>query len=207
MKINIISDFVCPFCYIGASHLDQALEELDLTDVDIEYKSYQLDPDAKYVEGSDYWDDLANNKGVNVKELGTSKNSILEMAKNAGLTYNIDDFKNANTLDAHILFQYAKEQGKGNEYFDRLYRAVFTEGLVISDHDVLTSLADEVGLNKEEVKEVLADSEKYRYEVTSDILEARQIGVSSVPFFVINDKYGVVGAQPKEHFIEVIKQL
>lgn len=207
MKITIFADFVCPFCYIGGTFLKQALEELNLTDVNIEYKSFQLSPTTQYVEGIDYWEGLAKDKGISLEQIKSARPGIMQMAELANLEFNIDTVKNANTLDAHRLFQYANEQGKGNEFFESVYKAIFTDNLVISDHGVLTDLAEEVGLSREKSQEILSGGQEYKEEVENEILQAGQIGVSGVPFFIFDDKYAVTGAQPKANFIQFIKEV
>ena len=207
MNITIWADFVCPFCYIGNANMDQAIEEAGLENIEIEYKSFQLDPNAKYVEGADYWEQLAEDKGVPIEQLKQSREAILQMAGTAGLDFRIDSAKHANTMDAHRLFQYAKQEGKGNEYFQNLYQAIFTDSQNISDHETLVDLAGKSGLNPETAEAILSEESKNQNEVQTEIMEARQVGVQGVPFFVFNNKYAVSGAQPKETFVQVFEQL
>ena len=207
MNITVWADFVCPFCYIGSTNLAAALDEAGIDDAKIEYKSFQLSPSTQYVEGSDYWEALAKEKGIDVEQLMPSRDALLQMAGESGLDFRIDDAKNANTTDAHRLFQLAKQNGKGDAFFLRLYRAIFTESVNISDHAELKRLADEVGLDADSVAEVLTNEDKFSTETRNEIMQAHQVGVQGVPFFVFNDKYAVSGAQPKEGFVEALKQI
>lgn len=208
MKITIWSDFVCPFCYIGTTNLKNALEKFEHSDeVDIEYKSYELDPNAAHVPGETYVETLAAKKGVSAAEMRTSFSQVEKMAKEAGLDFNFDIVKEANTMDAHRIFQYAAGEGKGIDFYNRLYKAVFEDGLVVSDHDTLIDLSTEVGLDEGAVRSILDNPAINRDQVRQDVAVANQIGVQGVPFFVFNDKYGVPGAQPVDVFEKALNQI
>lgn len=205
MKIEIWSDFVCPFCYIGNKHLENALEKFDHTDkVEIEYKSYQLDPTAKHLPGKTMEETLSELKGMPLAQVKQMNKQVEASAQAVGLTFNNDTAKYANTFDAHRLFHYAKTIGKGNELDERLKKAYFTDSLLISDFDTLVTLADEVGVSKEEARAVL-NSNRYADEVNAEISEASQIGVRGVPFFVFDRKYAISGAQPEEIFTKTLE--
>ena len=205
MKIEIWSDFVCPFCYIGNKHLENALEKFDHTDkVEIEYKSYQLDPTAKHLPGKTMEETLSELKGMPLAQVKQMNKQVEASAQAVGLTFNNDTAKYANTFDAHRLFHYAKTIGKGNELDERLKKAYFTDSLLISDFDTLVTLADEVGVSKEEARAVL-NSNHYADEVNAEISEASQIGVRGVPFFVFDRKYAISGAQPEEIFTKTLE--
>ncbi len=208
MQITIWSDFVCPFCYIGATHLEQALENFEHADeVDIEYKSFQLEPGATYEPDKTYLEAMVDRKNVSEEQIQQLIDQLDEMATNAGLKYNFDDMKLTDTFPAHRVFQYAKEEGKGIEYFNKLYEAYFTNGELISDPDFLTQVAAEIGLDESRVREILENEKEYDKEVVQDIYQASQIGAQGVPFFVFNNKYGVSGAQPVETFEQVLTQV
>lgn len=207
MKITIWSDFVCPFCYIGTTHLEKALENFEHADeVDIEYKSYQLEPGATYEPEKDYLQAMVDRKNASKEQMQQMIDQIDEMASNAGLNYNFEDMKLTDTFPAHRVFQYAKEEGKGYEYY-KLYEAFFINGELISDPDVLTRISSEIGLDEERVSEILNNEKEYDKEVVLDIYEASQVGVQGVPFFVFNNKYGVSGAQPVDVFEQVLTQV
>lgn len=207
MKITIWSDFVCPFCFIGESHLKQALEIFEhAQEVEIEYKSYLLMPDVEYVPGKGYAETFAEMKGMPVEQANTMLKQVIDMAKGSGVDINYDIAKLSSTSDAHRIFQYAKEQGKGNEFFSRFYAAHFSEGEVLSDSNTIIKLAGEAGLDEEKVRTLL-DSNDYAEKVNQDISEAQTVGVQGVPFFVFNNKYAVSGAQPVESFKQVLDQV
>ena len=207
MKIEVWSDFVCPFCYIGKRRLEHALEKFAHRDnVTVEYKSYQLDPTAKHIPGKDFYETFSELKGMPLPQVKAMNQQVAEQAKSVGLTYNFDTMKYANTFDAHRVAKYAETKGKGKELTERFLYAYFTESKLMSDFETLATLAEEVGLDKEEVKTVL-ESNQYINEVRRDINVARQIGVQGVPFFVVNEKYAVSGAQPEEVFTEVLQKV
>lgn len=207
MKIEIWSDFVCPFCYIGKRKLEQALEKFPHRDkVEVQFKSYQLDPDAKYDPELTFYETFSKLKGMPLDQVKVMNEQVRQHAEQVGLTYHFDTMKYANTFDAHRVAQYAKENGKGDEWTERLFYAHFTESKLISDHETLINLANEVGLDESEVKDVL-ETNKFTEEVESDIEMARNIGVQGVPFFVFNRKYAVSGAQPTETFLAALEKV
>lgn len=209
MQITIWSDFVCPFCYIGVTNLEQALEKAgyDQEAIEIEYKSFQLEPDAQYEEGKSYLQSMVERKQTTKKQMQEMIDQITVMAENVGLNYNFDDMKLTDTFTAHRLFQYAKEEGKGYEYYDELYQAFFLNGALISDHDFLKEISAKLELDAARVDEILTTEEEYAKEVVLDIQQASQVGAQGVPFFVFDNKYGVSGAQPVEIFEEVLKKI
>ncbi|MEH7239443.1 DsbA family oxidoreductase [Bacillus sp. JJ1562] len=207
MKITIWSDFVCPFCFIGESHLNKALENFShAKEVEIEYKSFLLMPDAKYVPGQSYAETFSSMKGVPLEQAKSMLKQVTDMAKNSGVEINYDNAKLTSTYDAHRVFQYAKEQGKGNEFFNRFYKAHFTEGEILNDSETVVRLAEEVGLDGTEVRKIMENQDNTDI-VTQDINEARSVGVQGVPFFVFDNKYAVSGAQPVESFNQVLDKV
>lgn len=207
MNITIWSDFMCPFCYIGEAHLDEALKDFEHADeVKIEYKSFLLSPEAKHNPDKDYYETFAEMKGMPVGQARGMFGNVVNMAKEAGLVIDYDKAKFASTIPAHHAFQYAKEQGKGNEFFKRFYAAHFTEGELLSDTDTIARLAKEIGLDEEGIRESTANGE-YTDKVNIDVHEAGQIGVQGVPFYVFNNKYAVSGAQPAAQFKQILDQV
>ena len=207
MKITIWSDFVCPFCFIGQAHLDAALEGFEHEDdVEIEYKSYLLMPDAEYQTGVSYYDFFADKFGVPIEKAKEQLKQQAETAKDSGVIMNHDIAKIANTFNGHRAFQYAKENGKGTEFFKRFYAAHFTDGEVLSDADTIVRISEEIGLNGEEVRGVV-ENEKNTDKIEQDIGQAQQLGVQGVPFFLVNDKYSISGAQPVELFQQALHQI
>jgi len=207
MKVEIWSDFVCPFCYIGKRRLEHAMDQFEHNDkIVVEFKSYQLDPNARHIPGKDFYETFSELKGMPLGQVKAMNQQVGEQAKQVGLEYHFDTMKYANTFDAHRVVKYAEEKGKGNELTERLLYAYFTESKLLSDYDTLISLAGEFDLDEAEVKEVLETS-KYSKAVREDIVTAQQIGVQGVPFFVFNEKYAVSGAQPEEVFTQVLEKV
>ena len=207
MKIDIWSDFACPFCYIGKRNLEKALEELNLLEkVEIIFHSFQLDPDAKKENPENSVTSLSNKYGITKEEAQKMIDRIVRMAKAVGLEYDYDKLIQTNTFDAHKLVQYGKEINKDNKLIERLFKAYFIDGLDIGDIEVLGDLGEEVGLHRDKVLNVL-NSQEYALKVEEDKELAQKLEISSVPFFVIDNKTAIPGAQPPETFIEVIKEI
>ncbi|WP_430788810.1 DsbA family oxidoreductase [Virgibacillus flavescens] len=207
MKIDVYSDFVCPFCYIGKRRLELAMDKFSNKEkVTITYKSYELDPNAAKNPDKTIHEILAEKFGMSVEKARQTNHNMADQAAEIGLTYRFDTMKHTNTFDAHRLAKYADEQGKGKEMTERLLQAYFTDSLHIGNYETLVSLAEEIGLDKDVVLDVL-NSTDYAKAVRSDEQEAQQIGAEGVPFFVFNDKYAVSGAQPPDVFTEVIEKV
>ena len=206
IKVEIWSDVVCPFCYIGKRRFEHALEKFpNRNEVEIEWRSFQLDPEVKPVPGMSINEYLARRKGVSVAEGKQMNDYMANMAKEVGLHYDFDKAVVANSFDAHRLIQLAKDHGKGDKMEERLFKAYFTEGKNTADHSVLIQLGTEIGLDPATIKKVL-DSSEYADKVEQDIYEAQQIGVRGVPYFVLNDRYAVSGAQGTETFLGVLNK-
>ncbi|MDW0110527.1 DsbA family oxidoreductase [Sporosarcina aquimarina] len=207
MKIEIWSDFVCPFCYIGKRKLEQALDEIKGKDrIEIEFKSYQLDPDTPKYNGQDFYESM----GAKFGGAGKAKQmmvSITDQAKEVGLEFNFDTMKPTNTFDAHRMTKFAKVHGKDAGLAEKLLYANFTQSKDVGNEEVLVELAVEAGLPKEEALAVASNPEAYADEVRADIEEAKQLGVTGVPFFVFNRKYAISGAQPKEAFVQALEKV
>ena len=207
MKIEVWSDFVCPFCYIGKRRLEQALEQFGhKDDVEVIFKSYELQPQIPSDESVSVYEVLARKMGTTVEQAKAMNDQMVETAKTVGLEYNFDEVKQTNTLEAHRLFKYAEQQGKGLDFTERLMRAYFTESRFLGRPDTLIELAEEIGLDGEEAEDVLV-SDDFLEDVRNDQREAQQIGVQGVPFFVFNHKYAVSGAQPPELFQETLEKV
>lgn len=205
MKIEIWSDFVCSFCYIGKRKLEIALNKFEYRDeVEIDFKSFELDPTSKKKVDGNMHEIIAKKYGITVEQAKASNEQIILQAKEGGLNYNFDDIIPTNTFDAHRLTHYAKAEGKMTEMSERLFKAYFTEVLNISDYKVLSDLASEVGLNGDEALKFL-ESDKYKAEVREDEETASRYGISGVPYFVLNNKFAVSGAQPPEVFLETLQ--
>lgn len=206
MNVEIWSDVVCPFCYIGKREFERALSQFDNSDeILVIWKSFELDPKAPVKYDLDLYDLLAAKYGRTRAETITSARSVVERADSVGLAFEMDKAVPTNSFDAHRLLQYAKTVGKGDAMKELLLKAHFMEGVRISDHKQLKKLAIEVGL-KSEAAAALLNSEQFAKEVRKDELEAQQLGIRGVPFFLVDRRYGVSGAQSHEHFLEVLKK-
>jgi predicted DsbA family dithiol-disulfide isomerase len=200
MKVEIWSDIMCPFCYIGKRRFEEALQNFEHKDsIEIVWKSFQLNPDMKTEPGKSINQYLSEIKGWSLQQARQMNEQVTAMAREAGLAYDLDKAVVANSFDAHRLIQLAKTVKKGDEMEERLFSAYFTEGKNIADHETLVELGAAVGLKAEAIKEMFAGN-SYTQEVEQDIYEARQIAVRGVPYFVLNDRYAVSGAQPAETF-------
>ena len=204
MKIEVWSDIMCPFCYIGKRHLELALQQFPEMEVELVWKSFQLDPTITPQPGKDVYSYLAERKGMSLEESKQMHQHVVDRAAEVGLVYNYDNAIIANSFDAHRLLHLAKRNGKGNELKEKLLAAYFTEGKDFGDKQVLTQLGLEVGLKEEDIHTVLF-TDMYAREFQADIQEAQEIGVRGVPFFVFDRKYAVSGAQPIEAFVETIQ--
>lgn len=206
MNIEIWSDVACPFCYIGKRHLEQALEQLPDLDVDITWKSFELDPNAPVNSDLDIYDSLAKKYGRDRNWAKQMNANMVNMASKAGLSFDMDSLIPTNTFNAHQLIHLAKEKGKQDEMKEALLSAYFTEGKHVGKPEVLIEIAKSIGINEQEVGKVLEDN-SYSNKVVKDVEEAHSLGVQGVPFFYINGKYGLSGAQPVEVFVEALSKI
>ncbi len=206
MKIEIWSDVMCPFCYIGKRNFETALAQFpDKENIEVEWKSFQLDPTLPEVATESQEDYLINHKGMSREQIQGMLSHVTEMAKQAGLEYHLEQSVMVNSQKAHHLIQFAKTKNLGNEIEERLFKAHFTEGKNLAETEVLTQLGKEVGLDESELQAAFTD-DQYKYQMAQDIQEAQYIGVRGVPFFVFDRKYGVSGAQPPQAFLETLSK-
>ncbi len=200
MRVDIWSDVMCPFCYIGKRRFEGALAQFEnRDDVEIVWHSFQLDPDVKAQPDKDVYSWLAERKGQSLDWSRQAHKQVAEMAAGVGLQYNFDKAVIANSFDAHRVTQLAKKYGKGDAMEEQLFKGYFTEGKDIGNHTVLIEMATTIGIDAQETTEVLKNG-TYADAVQADIDRAAQIGINGVPFFVINNKYGISGAQATETF-------
>jgi predicted DsbA family dithiol-disulfide isomerase len=208
MKIEVWSDYVCPFCYIGKRRLEVALDQFPHRDqVEVEFKSFELDPNSPKNIGQNIHEVLAKKYGMSVEKAKEANQGVGQQAATVGLKFNFDEMKPTNTLDAHRLAKFAKTQGKEAAVSEMLLHAYFTESKHIGDIETLTDLAEAAGLNRQEVLQVLNDKEAYATDVRQDESLAQQYGVRGVPYFVINQKYAISGAQPTETFMGALQKV
>lgn len=195
---------MCPFCYIGKRKFENALQQLDgKEEIKIIWKSFQLDSEIKTDPNKKVNEYLAERKGWTVEYAKNVNAQVTSMAKEVGLSYDFDKAVIANSLNAHRVSHLAKKYNLSDAMEEALFKAYFTEGKNIDDKATLLQLAVSIGLKKEEV-EIVLFTNQYTDEVAQDIQEAQQIGVRGVPFFVIDRKYAVSGAQPTEVFLNAL---
>jgi predicted DsbA family dithiol-disulfide isomerase len=201
VKVEIWSDVVCPWCYIGKRRFERALQQFDRAgEVEVEWKSFELDPNAPAHRGPTL-EHLARKYGMSVDDARRMHERMTALAAAEGLEYHLDETQGGNTFDAHRLLQLAKERGLGDAMKERLMLAYFTETQPIGEREVLARLGEELGLA--DAGEVL-DSDQYAAAVRRDEHEARLLGISAVPFFVVDRYYGIEGAQPPEAILETL---
>jgi predicted DsbA family dithiol-disulfide isomerase len=205
MKVQIWSDVMCPFCYIGKRRFEEALTAFSHQDkVEIEWKSFQLNPALKTDTQLNVYQSLANSKGWQLEYAKQVTNQVAEMAAQVGLDFNFDRAVVANSFNAHRFSHLAKQHNLGDAAEEQLFRAYFTDGENIDDIDTLVNLGKNIGLNETEVRDTLNNKEAYATEVHQDIFEAETLGIRGVPFFVVNDKYAVSGAQATDVFLNTL---
>lgn len=206
MKIDIWSDVVCPFCWLGKRHLERALETFPHRDeVEVVWHSFQLDPTAPAVSDETTPRMLARKYGISLEQAQANQERLEQQAATVGLEYHLATTPVTNTFDAHRLLHLAAAEGDVDRVMERFYRGYFTENLAVGDHGVLVRLATEAGLDGSRVREVLAGDE-FADAVHADEQQARAYGARGVPFFVLGGVLGVSGAQPVEVFEQALRQ-
>lgn len=198
MLVEVWSDVVCPWCFIGKRRLEKAIAKLpDSSKVEVRHRAFQLQPDIKEtVKTSDY---LASKYRVSASDVEAMQANVCSIADGEGLCYDLKNTLSGNTVDAHRLILWAQEQGKHEQLLETLYSNYFEKSKSVFTHEDLIEAANSVGLDASRVKSVL-DSDQYKEQVVRDQDLAHQIGATGVPFFVIDMKYGISGAQPQELF-------
>ena len=205
MKVEIWSDFACPFCYIGKRQFEKALNEFsNKSAVQVVWKSFQLDPTMKYEPGKTMEAMLAEKKGISVEEAKRLTGHVTKAAKQVDLAYNLDKAILTNTLLAHQLSHFAAKHNLQDEAEEALFKAYFIEGRNIGDIQTLVDIAVGLGLPEKQTRAVL-ETKSYVHEVKKDIEAANELGIRGVPFFVIGEKYAVSGAQPATLFKEALE--
>lgn len=210
LKIDVWSDIACPWCYIGKRNLEKGLAEAatddDAPEVEVTFHSYELSPDTPVDFDGDELDFLAGHKGMPRERVQEMLENVTGVASNAGLEYRFDLLKHTNTVKAHELLHFAKAQGAQDAMAERLMSAYFTEGRHVGRVDDLVELATEAGLDGDAAREAL-ESSRHLADVRADQAQAQAYGIQGVPFFVIDGKYGVSGAQPPEAFAQIARQV
>ncbi len=214
INIEIWSDVVCPFCYIGKRRLEEslALFKADPTnagvDIQIEWKSYQLSPDSVSDSSKNIHQYLSEHKGISLEEAKNMNQYVTEMAAQSGLTYNMDAAKVANTYRAHLFLHFMKTKGLQVEAEEAVFKAYFTDGKFVDAMETLSEIAKQLGVEISAADlDLELKKETYKEGFDLDIYEAHQFRISSVPFFVFNRQYGIPGAQPLEVFMDTLKKV
>ncbi|WP_418277076.1 DsbA family oxidoreductase [Isoptericola jiangsuensis] len=204
VHVDIWSDIACPFCYIGKRNFESAVAASDL-DVEVTYRSFQLSPDMPDDAAGSHAEMLAAKMGVGVEEARGMEARTAGLAEQVGLDFDYDAVHPANTLAAHRLLHLAKAHGRQGEMKERLMAAYFADGRHVGRTEELVEIAGEVGLDPDVVREAL-DSGAYADDVAQDVARAAAYGIRGVPFFVLDARLAVSGAQPPEVFAQALAQ-
>jgi predicted DsbA family dithiol-disulfide isomerase len=206
VKVEIWSDVVCPWCYIGKRRFESALSGYEhASAVEVIWRSFELDPDAPQLQHESSLDHLAQKYGMTLTEAGAAQARVSDIAAQEGLDYRLADTQRGNSFDAHRLLHLARLRGVQSELKERLLRGYFTEAEQIGDASTLERLATQVGLERREVAETLA-GDRFADEVRADETRARTLGIRAVPFFVLDERIGIEGAQPAELILQGLRQ-
>jgi predicted DsbA family dithiol-disulfide isomerase len=204
VKVEIWSDVVCPWCYIGKRRFEKALNQFDHRgDIEVEFRSFELNPSAPTDQQGNLEEALARKYGLSLEQARAMNARVVEAAAGEGLEYRFDIAKRSNTFDAHRMIHLAAAEGMQSAMKERLMAAYFMEGRAIGDRDTLVELAAEVGIDAERARATL-DSEEFADEVRADEREAGELGITGVPFFVINRRYAISCAQPPELLLKAL---
>ncbi|WP_392543333.1 DsbA family oxidoreductase [Oryzobacter telluris] len=207
MRIDVWSDILCPFCHLGRRHLELALEQFEHRDeVGVVWHSFQLDRNAPAVDDQPAIDRVAAKYGTSREQMVAQHEQMARDAAAVGLDFQWERLRSGNSYDAHRLVHLARSLGREDEVTDRVMRAWYSEGAQIGDREVLVALAVEAGLDEAVVREML-EGDDFGIDVRTDLALASQIGISAVPTFVLDQKYGVSGAQPVEVLLGSIRQV
>lgn len=207
MKIEIWSDMVCPFCYIGKRRFEAALSKFgNEQDIEVVWHSFQLNPDLVVNKDNrqNVYQYLAKAKGISYEQSLKMHDGVVKMAKGDGLDYRFENAVVTNSQNAHRVMQMAQQHGMGDKAEELLFKAYFTEGKDLNDMGTLAQIGAEIGLNATEVTNMLKSND-YISEVKADMQEASKLGINGVPFFVFDRKYAVSGAQPIDTFLQTLQ--
>lgn len=202
MKIEVFSDFACPFCYIGKKRLEQAIQELSMeNEVELVFKAYQLNPEADKIAAVPFF-----NASEKMDKQQEKIEAVLAHAAEVGLSYNFNKVLIGNTENAHRLAKWAKKYQLEAAFVEEMMHRYFSEGLNVNDFDELLSVVEFVGLPKDEAKRILENPNEFQEELAQDRYDIQQIPVTSVPFFIFENRFGIKGAEPLRIFKETLAQ-
>ncbi|WP_169081541.1 DsbA family oxidoreductase [Paenibacillus sp. PL91] len=206
MKVEIWSDYVCPFCYIGKRKFEQALEKFAHKDqIEIVFRSFELDPSADPNSNISTYSMLASKYGMSIEKAKETTVNVAEQAAAVGITFHFDGTMETNSFDAHRVVHFAAQQGKDKEMSERLFKAYFTDGENVGNRERLAVLAAEVGLDAAAVTQML-ETEQFKDAVRGEEEEGSKLGIRGVPFYVFDRKYAVSGAQSPDVFLDTLRK-
>ncbi|WP_310502444.1 DsbA family oxidoreductase [Paenibacillus qinlingensis] len=207
MQVEIWSDFACPFCYIGKRRFEQALASFAHRDqVEVVYRSFELDRHAPASVPHDVYDMLSSRYGMSRQEAISMNEKMRQQAAADGLDFQFDGLVLTNTFDAHRLRLYAEQYGQGAAISELLFRAYFSESKNVSDHSILADITEAIGLDREEALSVLA-SDQFAENVRAEEEQGSRLGIRGVPYYLINGKHALSGAQPSGVYLNAMQQL
>lgn len=205
MQIDIWSDVRCPFCFIAKKKFEAAMEQFEHADkIKVVWHSYELDPTLQVDKEVDYVNHFSETKGVSKEEARGMFGHVVTMGKDVGIDFNLEKAIVANSFNAHRLTHLAKAEGKENEMVTAMFEAHFLKGENIDNKDTLLEIAQRVGLDKTKAEKVI-DSDEFSDDVRYEERQAADIGIRGVPFFVLDEKYSISGAQPTATFLRALK--
>jgi len=205
MIVDVWSDVVCPWCFIGKRRLEKGISEIKVANpgvqIQVRHRAFQLQPD---IEGVIPTKELLSDKyNIDIDKVSAMQANVCSIADGEGLCYDLENTFSGNTMDAHRVLKWAESTGLAQELLEKMYSAYFEQSKPLFTHDDILAITDELGLDRTEVIAVLI-SDNYRDLVLQDQDIARQLGANGVPFFVIDMKYGISGAQPQEVFTQTL---
>ena len=205
MRVDIWSDVVCPFCYIGKKRLEAVAKEAEI-ELEIHWHSYQLDPEAPQSQSISNTERLAQKYGRTLAEVEEMQRNIADMAKAEGIEFNWQQANSGNTFNAHRLIHLAQSKGLGNEAQEALFYSYMTQGLKIGERETLEDVAARIGLNPVEVDDLLDGNEFADFVEFDQEVAREQLKVTGVPFFVFDQRIALAGAQPRDVFLKVLEK-
>jgi predicted DsbA family dithiol-disulfide isomerase len=206
MKIDIWSDIRCPFCYIGKKKFEKALSQFEHKDkVEVEWHSFELDPQAITIPGKNAIEYLAEIKGQSKEWAVEMTRYVADTAAESGLHFDFEQQVVANSFNGHRLIQLAKSLGLADQAEESLFAAHLSQGKNIDDRETLIQIGTSIGIDRESVSQMLG-SDTFTDEVRYDENTAKSIGINGVPFFIFNQKYTISGAQPPETFLNALNK-
>ncbi|EAR09842.1 DsbA family oxidoreductase [Reinekea blandensis] len=206
ISIEIVSDVMCPWCVIGYKNLEKALQELPDIEADVEWHAFELNPQMPR-EGQNMREHLMEKYGITEAQSDENRDRIRQMGEAAGFTFQFaDDGMMINSFDCHRLLTWAKSEGKQTELKLALFKAHFTDNQRLNDPEILLAVVESVGLDRTRAQAIL-DSDEYSETVREEQQRMHQMGIQSVPTFIVNQKYAITGGQPPQTFVQALRQI